>query len=49
MRDYTNGELYACEYFNHADDAFEGGMNYGMYFAELDMLDKINKIIEEGK
>lgn len=50
LNDYRAGAFYAEEYFgNHVDDAFDKGMDFGVYFAERDMLDEINKIIEEGK
>ena len=50
LKDYKDTALYMCNYVgNHVDDAFELGTSFGIYFADLDMLEEINKIIEEGK
>ena len=44
-----NGTFYASEYFGSKDDAFEQGQSFGAYFEQCEILDEINKIIEEGK
>ena len=49
LQEYLNGTFYAEEYFGSKDDAFEKGQSFGMYFEQCDILDEINKIIEEGK
>ena len=49
LQDYLNGTFYASEYFGSKDDAFEKGQSFGIYFEQYDILDEINKIIEEGK
>lgn len=49
LQDYLNGTFYASEYFGSKNDAFEKGQSFGMYFEQYDILDEINKIIEEGK
>lgn len=49
LKDYMNGTFYAEEYFGCKDDAFEKGQSFGAYFEQYDILDEINRIIEEGK
>ena len=49
LKDYMDGTFYAEEYFGSKDGAFEKGQSFGMYFEQCDILDEINKIIEEGK
>ena len=49
LKDYMDGTFYAEEYFGSKDAAFEKGQSFGAYFEQYDILDEINKIIEEGK
>ena len=49
LQDYLNGTFYASEYCGSKNDAFEKGQSFGMYFEQCDILDEIDKIIEEGK
>ena len=49
LQDYLNGTFYASDYFGSKNDAFEKGQSFGAYFEQYDILDEIDKIIEEGK
>ena len=49
LKDYMDETFYAAEYYDSLDGAFEKGKSFGMYFEQCNILDEINKIIEEGK
>ena len=53
IKDFDKGELYMCDYANHADDAFDMGRDFGEYEANHKIVNTLeellNKLENEGK